>query len=143
MSPWFQDNLARTLNRRARHMVNGSSMLASSSSSSLLLSTATPAINAGMAVKDASGMAAAPGFAELLDDVATRTGGKSPSEDLSADPAIAGDPQGSLTIAEMTKTAASAAEAATATGKILPEALPDAVATEAVEDSATDAGEQA
>src|SRR5690606_7858725 len=111
MSRWSQDNLARTLNRRARNMVNGSSMLASSSSSSLLLSTATPAINAGMAVKDASGTTAAPGFAVLLDGAATRTGGKSPSEDLPADPAIAGDPQGSLTIAEMPN----AAEAATAT----------------------------
>src|SRR5690606_12329065 len=70
---------------------------------------------------------------------ATRTGGKSPSEDLPADPAIAGDPQGSLTIAEMPN----AAEAATATSKILPEALPDAVATQAVEGSGTNAGEQA
>lgn len=103
-------------------MVNGTSMLSSSTSSSLLLSTAMPATNAGSGVSDPAATKATPGFAELLNGLASSEDHTAQSDASSAD-------------APAQTRAASLIEAATASGKILPVALPEAAETDAEPES--------
>lgn len=113
-------------------MVNGSSML-SSTPSSLLLSTALPSVNtASGAGGEEPAASPTTGFAELLNDLSRKAGGTAMSKALPADSADSIDPK-------LASGAAIAAEAATASGKILPVALPEAAEAETAEtpDAAT------